>query len=69
MVIDWYRNFTEEISIGQEVYYSVTDSNMIVRNIRVDSNGRPLFTLEPYYAEYGVSGQFVARFEEIKEIF
>jgi hypothetical protein len=68
MLIDWYRNFTEEISIRQEIYYSVTHSNMIVRNIRVDSNSRPLFTLEPAYAEYGNYGQFVARFEEIKEI-
>jgi hypothetical protein len=68
MRFDWFRNFTKEISIGQELYYSVTDSNMIVRNIRVDSSGSPLFTLDPVYAEYGNYGQFVARFEEIKEI-
>lgn len=65
---NWYRNFTKEVVIGQEIYYSMTDSNMIVRNIRVDSIGRPIFTLEAESCVYGNYSQFVARFEEIKEI-
>lgn len=67
MVSNWYRKPTKEIVIGQEIYHTVTDTQMFVRNIRVDSNGRPLFTLE--YWNRKCSELIVARFEEIKEIF
>ena len=59
----WTRKPTKEICINQEVYHSALDCIVKVRNIRVDSKGEPLFTLET------ISGElYVARFCEIAEV-
>jgi hypothetical protein len=42
------RKPTKEISVDQDVYSVVFDCIMKVKNIRVDSSGSPIFTLEDY---------------------
>lgn len=60
---DWYQKPTKEISINQEVYSICLDCIVKIKNIRVDSLGSPLFTLEDSRKEL-----FVSRFCEILEI-
>ena len=58
------RKPTKEITINQLVYSGIFDCVMKVKNIRVDSSGAPIFTLEDYRKELSV-----ARFCEIMEIY
>ena len=62
---NWYRKPTKEICIGQEVYSTTIEAAAVVKNIRVDSTGSPIFTLQNIYFD-----DFVyARFGEIMEIY
>lgn len=59
------RKFSEQIRIGDEVWYNVLSCTVKIVNIRVDNFGIPIFDLQDY-----VERKFyVARFEEILEIY
>lgn len=60
------RKFTKEVKINDEVWCVPMDCSMWVKNIRVDSHGRPILDLESYY---GPTVFYIARFEEILEIY
>lgn len=64
MIMICRRKPTKEISVDQDVYSVIFDCIMKVKNIRVDSSGAPIFTLEDYRKELSV-----ARFCEIMEIY
>lgn len=59
------RKFTKEVKIHDEVWVSPMDQSMYVKNIRVDSDGRPIFDL----LSYDGCTNYIARFEEILEIY
>jgi hypothetical protein len=61
---NYFQKPTKEIAVNQDVYSVIFDCIMKIKNIRVDSSGEPIFTLEDYRKELSV-----ARFCEIMEIY
>ena len=64
MIMICRRKPSKEITINQLVYSGIFDCVMKVKNIRVDSSGAPIFTLEDYRKELSVHS-----FCEIMEIY
>ena len=64
-MVDELRKFTHEVKILDEVWCVPMECSMWVKNIRVDSSGRPIFDLESYCD----TTSYIARFEEILEIY
>lgn len=59
------RIFTKQIKINDEVWCCPLGFSMKVKNIRIDTYGRPIFDLESYVGET----VYTARFEEIMEVY
>ena len=64
-MVNELRKFTKEVKILDEVWCVPLDFSMCVKNIRVDSSGRPIFDL----VSYCDTTSYIARFEEILEIY